>query len=398
MDWIEEKIEQIRIFLHEKSLVTALVCYLCIGMLGVGTLYWITRNFCLAWAEVISLRYQEFMGFHSFWGGVWSANGMGAKEKYLLHVLNFFYSSSLYLYLLICFALVGKIFLEKKIKPAVTAITQGLNYINMGDYSHEITWRSRDEMGMLCKEFEQMRKNMLATKRDQWKQQEEQRKINAVFAHDIRTPLTVIRGYTEFLQKYVPSGKVTEEMMLAKLETMLRQEERLLQFSNTMTTIQKMEKWHLSGSWHNVSEIIEQLWAVTEGFSHSEEKKISLHARIVEQSLFLDLNLLTEVFENLLNNALRYAVEKIEVEIVLSGSDLTLFVRDDGPGFSVRALRSGMNAYFSEEEGDVGHFGIGLSVCKMLCENHGGRLTLSNSVQQGAISAATLSVGVESLY
>lgn len=243
-----------------------------------------------------------------------------------------------------------------------------------------------------------MRKNMLATKRDQWKQQEEQRKINAVFAHDIRTPLTVIRGYTEFLQKYVPSGKVTEEMMLAKLETMLRQEERLLQFSNTMTTIQKMEKWHLSGSWHNVSEIIEQLWAVTEGFSHSEEKKISLHARIVEQSLFLDLNLLTEVFENLLNNALRYAVEKIEVEIVLSGSDLTLFVRDDGPGFSVRALRSGMNAYFSEEEGDVGHFGIGLSVCKMLCENHGGRLTLSNSVQQGAISAATLSVGVESLY
>ena len=83
MDWIEEKIEQIRIFLHEKSLVTALVCYLCIGMLGVGTLYWITRNFCLAWAEVISLRYQEFMGFHSFWGGVWSANGMGAKEKFL---------------------------------------------------------------------------------------------------------------------------------------------------------------------------------------------------------------------------------------------------------------------------------------------------------------------------
>ena len=59
MDWIEEKTEQLRNYLQEKSLVKALVCYLCIGMTGVLALCWITRNLCQAWLEVISRRYQE---------------------------------------------------------------------------------------------------------------------------------------------------------------------------------------------------------------------------------------------------------------------------------------------------------------------------------------------------
>ena len=54
-----------------------------------------------------------------------------------------------------------------------------------------------------------------------------------------------------------------------------------------------------------------------------------------------------------------------------------------------------MDTYFSEEENSREHFGIGLSICRMLCENHGGRLTLQNSVKQGAISAASLTVGTE---
>lgn len=142
---------------------------------------------------------------------------------------------------------------------------------------------------------------------------------------------------------------------------------------------------------------MDQLGVVVQGISQNVDTKINLNTKIPEQNLLLDVNLLTEVFENLLNNALRYAVQKIQVEVALSGSDFTLFVKDDGPGFSDQALRSGVDTYFSEEQDSMEHFGIGLSVCKILCENHGGCLTLSNSIKQGAISAATLSVGVESM-
>lgn len=395
MDWLEEKIEQLLTFLKDSSLVKALVWYLSIGMCGVGTFYWITRNICRVWIEVLSKRYDNIITTHSVRG--WNWFDIGGKGQLLLSMINFLYNCCLYLYILICFYIVGKLFLEKKIKPAIAAISQGMNYINMGDYSHEITWRGKDEMGILCEELEQLRKKMLKNKRDQWKYQEEQRKINAAFAHDIRTPLTVIQGYTEFLQKYVPKGRVTEGMLMEKLNTMHEQEERLLLFSTTMTKIQNIEKWELSGNWYHVSELVERLDAVIQGILEKTDKEISLCAKIPEKELFLDRNLLMEVFENLLSNALRYASGRIQVEAALGEKELTIYVKDDGPGFSVRALCSGMEAYFSEEKDSREHFGIGLSICRILCENHGGTLTLQNSVEQGAITAATLAVGIREM-
>lgn len=395
MDWLEEKAGQLQKFLQEKSLARALVCYLCIGMVGVAAVYWITRNICLGWMDVLSKR----QGGTSckVWGSVkiWEPMGpRGGVEEVLLALLNFFYNACPYLYILACFCIVGKLFLEAKVKQPLAIITQGLNYINMGDYSHEIAWNSQDEMGGLCQEMEQMRAGLLKSKKGQWKQQEEQRKINAAFAHDIRTPLTVIQGYTEFLQKYVPKGKVTEEMLLEKLGAIKEQGERLLRFSTTMATIQKMEEWELSGGWHSISELMGQMGAVVEGVRCNAAQEITLHTDLKGQEVFLDKNLLLEVFENLLGNGLRYANERIQVEVSMSGKEFMVFVKDDGPGFSERALRSGTKAYFSEEAGGTGHFGIGLSICRMLCEIHGGSLTLKNSVEQGAIAAAVLKAGV----
>lgn len=395
MDWIEEKIEQFRNYIQDTSLIKSLVWYLCIGMVGVWALYWITRNICLAWLEVIAMRNEGITYTDTINPlGKWAWYTEGQKEKLLMCIANFFYSYGLYIYTVINFFIVGKMFLKKKIKPALEAVTKALNYINIGDYSHEITWHSQDEMGALCEEIEQMRKKMLKDKKNQWKMQEEQRKINAAFAHDIRTPLTVIKGYTEFLQRYVPKGRVTEALLLEKLDTMHEQEERLLKFSTTMTTIQNFEKWELSCAWYQVSELVGELEAVIKGVQQNADKEITLQEEIPEQELFLDKNLLIEVFENMLSNALRYAVYSIQVKIILEGREFTVFVKDDGPGFSQKALRSGAETYFSEEENSKEHFGIGLSICKLLCENHGGRLSMQNSMEQGAITTATLIAGV----
>ncbi len=394
MDWLEEKTEQLWNFLQEKSLVRALIWYLCICTVWVIAAYWITRNLCLVWIEVLEKRQMQAEAYHSDPRLRAALTEQKSWENFCLLVLKSFYGACLYLYILAGFAAAGRIFLETRIKPPIAAITRGLNYINMGDYSHEIIWRGKDEMGFLCREMEQMRKEMLKNKKQQWRQQEEQRKINAAFAHDIRTPLTVIRGYTEFLQRYVPSGRVTEAMLMEKLNTMHEQEERLLRFSETMTTVQNIEKREPSGIWHSSGQVIRQLAAVVCGIGQNTELEIALEADLPEQELFLDLELLIEVFENLLSNAMRYAVRSIQAKAVLNGRELTVFVKDDGPGFSEKALRMGMDVYFSEEENSREHFGIGLSICRMLCESHGGSLSLQNSVEQGAIAAASLVTGV----
>ena len=56
--------------------------------------------------------------------------------------------------------------------------------------------------------------------RSLWRSIEERQRINAAFAHDLRTPLTVLRGYTDFLLQYIPQDKVKKEKVLETISTM----------------------------------------------------------------------------------------------------------------------------------------------------------------------------------
>lgn len=110
------------------------------------------------------------------------------------------------------------------------------------------------------------------------------------------------------------------------------------------------------------------------------------HGKKKEGELLLDSGLVLEAVENLVSNALRYAKKQVRVELVYAKHRMTVYVRDDGPGFSPLALREASKAYYSEEKGE--HFGMGLFICRTICEKHGGGLTLINSVEGGAIAAA----------
>ncbi len=67
---------------------------------------------------------------------------------------------------------------------------------------------------MLCMAFDEMRQTLYENNREMWRSLEERKRLNSAFSHDLRTPLTVLRGYTDFLEKYIPSGKVSEQKLL----------------------------------------------------------------------------------------------------------------------------------------------------------------------------------------
>ena len=70
---------------------------------------------------------------------------------------------------------------------------------------------------------------------------EERKRLNAAFAHDLRTPLTVLRGYVDFLAAYVPQGKVREEKLLSTLATMSSHINRLEHYVDTMNEAQRLD-------------------------------------------------------------------------------------------------------------------------------------------------------------
>ena len=106
----------------------------------------------------------------------------------------------------------------------------------------------------------------------------------------------------------------------------------------------------------------------------------------------MDKSLIFETFENLLSNGIRYAQSSIEIKLMLEKEWLTIFVKDDGDGFSAKALKDAKKLYYSEDKGMSNHFGMGLYISEKLCEKHGGILTLVNGMDQGAIVAARFRV------
>ena len=123
----------------------------------------------------------------------------------------------------------------------------------------------------------------------------------------------------------------------------------------------------------------------------SEQNGISLQItnRLPKQEIQVDSALLYRVLENILNNALRFAKEKIQLDFSLEDRKLTVIITDDGIGFPPDILNGSEKRLLAADKD--GHLGIGLSVSRLLCKKHGGRLELSNT-SGGACVKISISV------
>lgn len=101
-------------------------------------------------------------------------------------------------------------FYHIKLKEPLKALQQGIDHISNNDLDFTIDYQKQDELGKLCSAFELMRRELVRNNRYMWNLVEERRKINASISHDLRTPITVIKGYSEYLDKNTGKGTLTE--------------------------------------------------------------------------------------------------------------------------------------------------------------------------------------------
>ena len=209
---------------------------------------------------------------------------------------------------------------------------------------------------------------------EMWRQLEERKRLNSAFAHDLRTPLTVLKGQSEMLIKYMPQMPV--EKVISTAEMMQRHIARLETYVDTINDLQRLEDIEVDKKTIAVSDVIEQMHST--GISVCQGKKFVFNTSLSDISeVYLDFAIVMRVYENLLSNACRFAENKITVCIEIENDYFRLTVSDDGNGFSSRDLSNATKPFYKAET-DHKHFGMGLNICKILCEKHGGNLELKN--------------------
>lgn len=296
-------------------------------------------------------------------------------------------------YFVIAMVVTASLFYRLKLKEPLAILTDGAGRIMENDLDFSIEAGGEDELGQLCAVFETMRQSLLKNNRELWRQAEERRRLNAAFSHDLRNPLTVLKGSVKMARQCAEKGvtaegitepdsverDTAEELLMENLIRIESYTDRIQRYVEAMSSVGQLEEIAVekaSVDWNTLTGELENAmrFVVLDG-----GRQFSFSSTGNDGTICLDKNILFQIAENLVSNAVRYAKRQVSVRLILDGDMLSLEVADDGDGFPPELSKNGIKPFQKGNE-DAVHFGMGLYICSILCQKHGGSLNIQNSV------------------
>lgn len=212
-------------------------------------------------------------------------------------------------------------------------------------------------------------------------------------AHEIKTPLTLIKGPMENIMDQideVPSIKTSVELMS-------RNTDRLMHLANQLLDFRKIEMngFHLSFIKTNVSDLLFDNYIRFKPVA--EQKKIALEFKYIEGlHVFADEEALNKIFSNLIDNAIKYADKFVSINLEYVGDKKEYYqLVCCNDGFIVPEENREMifeSFYRLKETANHAGTGIGLTLSRSLAEMHGGTLVFDNAAKNMNVFVLTLPV------
>ena len=279
----------------------------------------------------------------------------------------------------------ASMFYHLKLKEPLKILTQGAACIIDNNLDFTIETTSQDELGQLCTAFETMRKTLLENNYTLWRQAEERKRLNAAFSHNLRNPVTVLKGSIKLALKNIEDITTASNPFTDHLLRMESYTNRIEHYVETMSSIQKLEDIRLQPEPVKWDSLISELKNMLCFLREDTQKQIQFTPAKYEKNILIDKSVLFQIAENLVSNALRFAAARIDILCSISSGKLLLSVTDDGCGFPEKLLQNGIQPFQKGNE-DMGHFGMGLYTCELLCQKHDGNITLKNNPTGATVS------------
>lgn len=305
------------------------------------------------------------------------------KDKLLCHIFEFLMVLLPFLFLCIGIWIAGSIFYTRKLKKPFYFLNQGIAHIEQGDLDFSLEYSGQDELGNLCRAFETMRQKVLENNTEMWNMVEERKKLNAGVAHDLRTPITVIKGYSEYLIRNLQKDTLSQKNVVEILSYIQNAAERLEAYADSVYHIHMLENLDLEYCEANLSLLSAEIVSVLKVIAEKFDRAICVSSDLPEEKVFISVVTVFRIMENIVQNACYYSKKNVSVELRQRNGYLEITVMDDGDGFSERSMDKAFAPYY-KEEGKEEHYGMGLAVCKILSRKHGGDIFLSNDKDKGA--------------
>ncbi len=317
---------------------------------------------------------------------------MSKLDYHLSEACDFFETYSILVFSVIGMVAAVFLFYRNKIKMPLLELSAASERITENELDFKISYTNRDELGTLCSQFEVMRQTLYDNNLRMWKMIEEQNTLRAAIAHDIRSPLAVLRGYQEMMLEFVPEERFDKAALMEMLQDGMNQIDALNRFLASMRKLTSLEGREINRRKSSFASMKNRLEKNILTLEKMSGKKAEIHYQISSQWVEIDEDMFVEVAENLLSNAFAYAKDIVTVSILENGKCLELLIVDDGCGFTEETEKLTKPYYHSNPQDDLEHFGLGMYICRVYCEKYGGKLLTANSKNGGAIVKAQFTI------
>jgi len=274
--------------------------------------------------------------------------------------------------------------LQEKSMRYIGRISDAMQRISEGDLNITVDLEGDDEFSVMAASLNKMVEDL----RDLMdKEREAERTKNELItniAHDLRTPLTSIIGYLELLSK---DGIIDQELQKKYIGIAYVKTKRLEKLIEDLFGFTKLNYGKISMNVSKV-DVIKLLSQLLEEFYPSfMDKNLSyeLQSNVPAQIVSADANLLARLFDNLINNAIKYGADGKRILVKVHGSEELVSIQVVNYGYVIpeEELPLIFNKFYRVEQSrstNTGGTGLGLAISKSIVDMHGGTIHVSSDL------------------
>lgn len=272
-------------------------------------------------------------------------------------------------------------FMTKSIEKPIKDLAQAAEFIRAGNLNFEVMGSDYDEIDVLCNNFDAMRRELkMAEEREKYMKRERSMLL-ANISHDLKTPVTSIKGYIEGIRDGIAD---TPEKMSRYLDTIHAKAEVIDDMVNNLSTFSKLELSRLTFDFENGD-----INAFLRGFIEDcrldfEKNGVNLVNNISQEKAVvkLDYEKMSRVFSNIIDNAVKYRNEKnptLEVTTFMRDNGVYICISDNGIGIEEKELQNVFEGFYRVDSSrSIKGSGLGLGIVKQIVEKHSGKIWLKS--------------------
>lgn len=278
----------------------------------------------------------------------------------------------------------------RKLKKELEPIMEATEAIKKQELHFDIKATHIREFNMVLDSIQDMSEALEDSLKQQWQLEQNRKMQISAITHDIKTPLTIIRGNAELLQD---SSLSAEDKEL--LEYIQTSSDKIENYLSLLMEAAKAEKENEMRAEHfSVNACIHELELLAKSQCKAKNITLTIQKETIPESFYGEKELIFRAVSNILVNAIEYTPELGEIEFMIRGSSnqLTFTVADSGTGFTEDSLRLAPQEFYTERKERSGkHYGLGLFIAKTVASKHNGELLLTNK-EEGHGAVVTLIV------